>query len=334
MPADERAVRAETLALDALIDRAVSQVCHGADKGAPDALLFLGNWHEAFPVLVVQDPVLEPVDKVVWMVIGASARAAGTHTAFPSYAEIARRANVASTSTVSRSVAILRATRWLSLCARVRDVGGRFRGNVYALHDEPLPLADALYLDPGYMQALRAARTHHHARVRRVVDAVLESIDEDIGEGRDVLAPESALERRLEAHRAVHGGESRRYFTFSAAVLSRLASRVPHAPSIDRDQKSKAVPHRLRNSSPQNSKAVRSSTYIYKTTTTTTPSSAAQNSKAAVVHATLVYPERLSANQRGLAARYLASIPGEHRQGVLDELEGRLQAERQGAKAV
>lgn len=84
MSPDKRAVRAETLALDALIDWTVSQVSHSGDKGPADALLFLGNWHEAFPVLVVQDPVLEPVDKVVWMVIGCSARAAGSHAAFPS----------------------------------------------------------------------------------------------------------------------------------------------------------------------------------------------------------------------------------------------------------
>jgi hypothetical protein len=48
----------------------------------------------------------------------------------------------------------------------------------------------------------------------------------------------------------------------------------------------------------------------------------------------LIFPPRLKANQRALAARYLATVPAEHRQSVLDELAGRLQAEQHGAKPV
>ncbi|MGB5639320.1 MAG: hypothetical protein WBM59_17805 [Sedimenticolaceae bacterium] len=48
----------------------------------------------------------------------------------------------------------------------------------------------------------------------------------------------------------------------------------------------------------------------------------------------LIYPPRLTANQREIAARYLASVPAERRQSVLDELEGRFRAEQQGAKPV
>jgi len=114
-------------------------------------MLFMGNWHQAIPSLVIQDPVLEPIDKLVWMVIMLHARETGSRTAFPSYELLASKTNVASTSTISRAIAILRATRWLSLCARSRDANGRFAGNIYALHDEPLPLVDALHLDPGYM---------------------------------------------------------------------------------------------------------------------------------------------------------------------------------------
>jgi hypothetical protein len=48
----------------------------------------------------------------------------------------------------------------------------------------------------------------------------------------------------------------------------------------------------------------------------------------------LVYPERLTPEQRETAARQLVATPGDLRQAVLDELEGRLRAERQGAKPV
>jgi hypothetical protein len=47
-----------------------------------------------------------------------------------------------------------------------------------------------------------------------------------------------------------------------------------------------------------------------------------------------VYPERLTPKQREAAVRHLAEIPDGQRQAVLDELEGRLRAERHGAKPV
>lgn len=323
-------IRPETHALDALIRETITRARREGPAGAAEALLFLGNWHNAFPTVVVQDPVLEPVDKVVWMVIYQSGRGTGTKAVFPSYTDIARLANVSSTSTVSRAIAILRATRWLSLCARSRDPSGRFGGNVYALHDEPLPLVDALHLDPGYMAFLQEAANHHHARVRQVAAAVSESLDEDIRAGKDVLAPVNPIERRLEAVRAIHQGGGRRYFSFSAAVLSKLSNTGIHRAPTDQDQISKAVPER---SHLQNLKPVtRSSEYI--NTTTTTQTVRDHTARGAESIDALIFPMRLKDNQRALAARYLSQIQVEHRQPVLDELAGRLQAEKRGAKPV
>jgi len=332
MAGDDSAIRPETHALDGLIRRTIGQVRRTAHDPGTDAMLFLGSWHQAFPALLVQDPVLEPVDKVVWMVICQQGQAAGVSTAFPSYSEIARKANIASTSTVSRAIAVLRATRWLSLCARVRDAGGRFRGNVYALHDEPLPLADALHLDPEYMGFLSEARRHYHARVCRVAEAVLQSIDEDIDAGVDVLAPVSPMERRIEAVRAVRREGPRRYFSFSAQVLARLANRRDAHAGLDQDQNSKAGEHRLRILGPQKSKSVHGSSSNKKITTTTTEDP--QKSKDPSALPPLTYPPRLSANQRGVADRYLATVPADQRQALLDELEGRLRCEKQGAQPV
>ncbi len=139
---------------------------HG-EPVAHDAMLFVGNRHEAIPDVVIQDPTLEPVDKLVWMVVKRHARGAGSSN-FPSYAEICQKANIASKTTVVRCVAILRIARWLTLCARLREPCGRFRRNIYALHDDPLPLTDTLHLDPQYLQFLEASLTHPHARVRAV----------------------------------------------------------------------------------------------------------------------------------------------------------------------
>jgi hypothetical protein len=329
MVRDHPDIRPETYALDALIRESVARAKRCGVAPPADTMLFLGNWHHAIPALVVHDPVLEPVDKVVWMVIYQSGRGTGVKSAFPGYGDIARLANVSSTATVSRAIAILRATRWLSLCARIRDVMGRFGGNVYALHDVPLPLVDALHLDPGYMAFLRDAGRHHHARVRRISMAVSASLDEDIRSGQDVLAPVNAIERRLEAVRAIHGGGERRYFNFSATVLSNLANAGADPVKPDQDQNSKAVTH-----GPQNSKTASCSSKKPKTTTTTNETEYENSAREASRPEELFFPLRLQANQRALAARYLAQVPGDQRQAVLDELEGRLQAERQGAAPV
>ena len=328
MAQDDSEIRPETYALDALIRETLARGRRSGGNAA-DALLFLGNRHHAFPVVVVHDPILEPVDKLVWMVICQAAQATGTKAVFPSYTDIARLANVSSTSTVSRAIAILRATRWLSLCARNREANGRFGGNVYALHDEPLPLADALHLDPGYMAFLEEAAGHHHARVRRVVQAVSTSLDQDIRSGKDVLAPVNPMERRLEALHAIQRGGDRRYFSFNAEVIAGLANSGVRRDGSNQDQNSKAV-----KPDPQKSKSVLRSSSKYKNTTTTTPTDSKDSAREAVSLESLIVPPRLKDNQRALAARYLGTIPVEHRQPVLDELAGRFLAEQHGAKPV
>ena len=328
MAQDDSEIRPETYALDALIRETLARGRRSGGNAA-DALLFLGNRHHAFPVVVVHDPILEPVDKLVWMVICQAAQATGTKAVFPSYTDIARLANVSSTSTVSRAIAILRATRWLSLCARNREANGRFGGNVYALHDEPLPLADALHLDPGYMAFLDEAAGHHHARVRRVVHAVSTSLDQDIRSGKDVLAPVNPMERRLEALHAIQRGGDRRYFSFNAEVIAGLANSGVRRDGSNQDQNSKAV-----KPDPQKSKSALRSSSKYKNTTTTTPTDSKDSAREAVSLESLIVPPRLKDNQRALAARYLGTIPVEHRQPVLDELAGRFLAEQHGAKPV
>ena len=48
----------------------------------------------------------------------------------------------------------------------------------------------------------------------------------------------------------------------------------------------------------------------------------------------MIYPKRLSENQRALADRYLKTVPADERQSILDELEGRLRSEQKGMNPV
>lgn len=342
MAHDADALQPETVALDALIKATVAKVRAQSDPSLPDAMLFMGNWHQAVPAMVIQDPVLEPVDKLVWMVIMLHARETGGRTAFPDYDTIAAKTNVSSTSTVSRAIAILRLTRWLTLCARVRQKSGRFTGNVYSLHDEPLPLVDALYLDESYMAFVTQSQEHHHARVRRVAQAVLESLDKDIQESESLGRKESTIERRLQAAQQLsdssgNHSKSGRYFTFHAATIGKLKNSSEASASAQsvQDQNSKAEEKEHYSS--------RCSSHYKKTTTTTTTQNTNHEEKTfsesnpstpPATEGALIYPPRLSENQKHLANRYLAMIDPDDRQLVLDELQGRLESEQKGMKPV
>ncbi len=333
-----RGLRPETHALDALIQATIERVQRESGNTHADTMLFMGNRHQSFPTLVVQDPVLEPVDKLVWMVIMLQAQETGGSTAFPSYEYLAKKTNVSSTSTISRAIAILRTTRWLTLCARLREASGRFRGNVYALHDEPLPLVDALHLDPDYMNFLRQSLTHHHARVRLVVKGVLDTIDEDIHEGIDICAQGHPIERRMQAVEAIQQDSPRRYFAFSAKVMTRLRNVVEEDSSDHRDQNSKPGETYVQVkgpqiSSPQNLKPGSCSS-IYINTTTTKKTEENKIFTGTDGNPSLIYPKRLSENQRALADRYLNTVPADERQSILDELEGRLRSEQKGMSPV
>jgi hypothetical protein len=215
-------MRALETYLEASLDRLLS-----GSEASPSGLLVLSAWHEAMPALVHLDPVLEAVDSRVFAVLWLWAREQGRSTvAFPSYDYLIKRTNVQARSTVARSLAILRITRWVTLCRRVRDRSGRYRGNIYALHDEPLGLGSSFYLDPGYMAFLQDATHHHHARVRQVAAAMLQSLGECIDEGEDVLATPllSQADQRLEALSAIRGKGSGNFFGFRHGALSTLRS--------------------------------------------------------------------------------------------------------------
>ena len=323
-------VRPETLALDALIEETVARVAATAQREPADRMLFLGNRHHAFPTAVIKDPVLEPVDKLVWMVIMLGVQETGGNTSFPGYSTIGSMANIASRATIARAIAILRATRWLTLCRRVRTCSGRFCGNVYAMHDEPLPLADTCHLDTDYRTFLQKAAEHTHGRVRAVAQGVLCSINEDAAMGRKVMDQPHPIERRIESVVGSPKEGHRRFFSFTRTAVRQLRQELVTAQQTNHDHDQNL--NTVKASHDQNMNTVCSSSYINKKTTTETAMS-----KFDLVDEDarpLVYPRRLGESHRELADRYLASLAPVQRQPILDELEGRLQAEQKGMKPV
>ncbi|MGH8656672.1 MAG: STY4528 family pathogenicity island replication protein, partial [Gammaproteobacteria bacterium] len=226
-------------ALQAHIEAAAAQILSGRSERTPqNGLLFLSSWQEAMPALVHLDPVLDPVDSRVFAVLWLWAKHEGRGaTAFPSYPTLLARCNVQSRATLARSLAILRITRWVTLCRRVRDQNGRNRGNIYALHEEPLALASTAYLDPSYMAFLQSARGHRHQRVAAVAQAMLESLQTSIAAGEDVLgaSPLSQADRRLEAIAAIAGQGEGSYFGLRQDCFPTLTLAKKQAPRRPRD---------------------------------------------------------------------------------------------------
>ncbi len=83
----------------------------------------------------------------------------------------------------------------------------------------------------------------------------------------------------------------------------------------------------------RNSNSGSCSSYINNTTTTNTaePTNLVLTGED---NRLLIYPARLSDNHREIAARYLSALAPDQRQPVLDELEGRFQAEGKGMNPV
>jgi hypothetical protein len=269
------------------------------------------------------------------MVIMLSVHQTGGNTAFPGYETIARLANVSSRSTVARAIAILRASRWLTLCTRLRKPSGRFHCNVYTLHDEPLPLADALHLDRDYMRFLGQAVKHGHARVRSVAQGVLDSIDEDIQAGEAITAQPHPIERRLQSQVNNPRREPQRFFSFTRNAVKRIRNDATHErPGAKHQvQNSNPAEDQVQISNDQNSNSLRSSSYI-KTTTTRKRGQLSKFDMAGEDGQPLVYPKRLSENHRAIAEHYLEHLNPQQRQPILDELEGRFRAEAKGMRPV
>lgn len=333
-----------TRALEAYIEASVAQILTGATQPHQNALLFLSAWHEAMPALVHLDPVLEPVDSRVFAVLWIWGKQQGRgSTAFPSYEYLLKRCNVQSRSTLARSLAILRITRWITLCRRVRDQSGRNRGNIYALHEEPLALPSTLYLDPDYMEFLHAKTGGRPDRVRRVTTAVLASLQQRIDSGEDVLAvsPLSPAEQRLEAVATIAGHGGGCYFWLRQGTLAALettkkdsCNRALEAVANRVQKLDSGRVHISNSASVQNLDSYTCSSSSLeekdKTTTATTTTLGGRKDRAGAHDEPsfpvrpLFYPESLSPNEQRLAAMYLIDLDAEMQQALLDELADKI----------
>lgn len=341
--------------LQQMVERS-SKVLLASNGNKQDGLLFLGNPQLVFPRMLFEDPVLEPVDRNVWAIIKLLAAEGDSVTAFPTYEELMLRCNIGSKATIARSISILRTTRWLAVCrVRLRDSLGRVRGNVYALHDEPLQLAETMELDSQYLEWLEKTAQGKHSPHRRAValaGSVLRDMRKQLQSGVDISQLEPPLERRhaatqaLQAIRrgdAVAAGVS--YFGRSVQSCTEIASRSYLKSKVQKlypDEKADKPTHSTETvlsgnwqpeyricTKPGTDSVLRSSKYVNKNTTTSVITTEVGGSTETV----LAWPtpvQQLDANNRALVRMQLATIPNQQHSMVLEALAAKLSAIAEG----
>lgn len=148
-------------------------------------LLFFGNQHETVPTRLLFDPYLTSRAKLAWQLIKYKAREFQSGI-FPSYEVLAKLLSdkpyddaVLSRKLVSQTLLLLRLTRWLTLCETVRNEQGQILGNVYILHDEPMPVIDTIQLNHDYIALLESAVNHRDNFVRGVANHIVENLLSD-----------------------------------------------------------------------------------------------------------------------------------------------------------
>lgn len=347
--------------LQARIDAEVARILGSASPS--QSVIFTGNRLESVPTQLISDPILEPVDKLVWMVLSSTRVGNDIAAVLPSYEDLLRLANIRGRATLARALAILRITRWLTLCRKVRDERGRFRGNVYALHDEPSLLADSLLLDPSYLPFLQKSSAHSHRRVQWVARQIQDSLDEDVAGFRHAEAVPPLAEQRMQTIDASNAHTVRPDCNLTApndvrvnknsGFLKDLSDRVQIL-NLDhrnvrrqdgKDERSGFL--KTKPLAPNGAPKVDANTdsfvltvpfvtmsgnVILKSYGLTIKNVSMSADRAADV--SLHFPARFNASHRALACKYLESVAPDQRQALLDELAGRLAAERYGARPV
>ncbi len=301
-----------------------------------DRLLFMGNWHDAIPRALVLDPLLQSTDKCVYLLLRTYLSATGS-TRMPSYDEIGKLLNL-SRGTIARSLHILRAARWITLCNALRDDStGRFKSNTYAIHDEVLSIQEATVLDGRYIEALEDLEHHHkHQRVRRVAYAVLENLRNDLHQEE----PDQPLEQQYgHVLSRFLGGPPEKPNIYPIVRVQKLDSGnhpVQILDSVAVMQENQSLNHRVQkidsvvtnvDSITDNSSSYINNINIKTTTTTSTPNKTQTQSRPSSkqpLDPALIWPSSLSGDARWVAWQALQKCPSEHHQDLLDELAARL----------
>lgn len=172
-----------------------------APPAGATGFVYSGLKQEIVPQRLLLDSRLTPLERNGWLVFKMLLDKQGYSV--PRYQDLqpylaqTPYGEQASRETISRVIAILRMTRWISLLAQGRNSDtGRIVGNMYILHEEPVTVQEAEMIDPGYAE-LVTKNLHHSIKSVRIV---AEKTAEEMAEAGTALPTRlEILKQRIEA---------------------------------------------------------------------------------------------------------------------------------------
>ena len=305
-----------------------------------DSLVFIGNWQDAIPRSIWVDGLLSAIDVRSWGVIRT--QAVNGSAVILSLNKLLKDTLGYSNATVSRVIFILRLTRWISLCSKLRTETGKFRGNIYAIHDHPVSLEDAIYLDNQYIEFVKNQTSHSNNAIRTLAQSVWQAIrasihQENSFQGASLtnsvygalnqLAYQSDQENSKN-NQAVHifnlnQGQNSHVQKLNVDAKHQVQFLNVVEPKIESDKNQQHnVQVQNLNVEPICSSRCSSSSLIKKqknNKTSTTNSVGISKGEEQRVKENLIYPQEFNANENKLADLYLQKIDLDLQQIYLDE---------------
>ena len=157
-----------------------------ASSSGAAGFVYSGLRQEIIPQRLLLDSRLTPLERNGWLVFKMLLDKQGYSV--PRYQDLqpylaqTPYGEKASRETISRVIAILRMTRWISLLAQGRDSDtGRIVGNMYILHEDPVTVHEAEMIDTGYAELVTKNLHHSIKSVRIIADKVAEELAEEAG---------------------------------------------------------------------------------------------------------------------------------------------------------
>jgi hypothetical protein len=183
------------------------------------AVLFTGNHHDAIPRSMIINEDLSPSERITWMVLRTGTSDPTKPGAIAKRSDLARAIGVSAPS-VTTHRAMLRIQRWLTHCKHVRN-HGKFIGDIYLLHDDPLSLASTLEVDPTYIQFLELQQQSENKRIRAAASRELMTISSLMASSTTEL---DVMEKRINQYKQ-HSDQSK---NFAPVDLDDLLDEVNH----------------------------------------------------------------------------------------------------------
>jgi hypothetical protein len=240
----------------------------------------------------------------------------------------------------------LRLTRWISLCSSLRTETGQFRGNIYAIHDAAVPMQDAIYLDPNYLDFVKKQTTHKNKTIRQLAEMIWQEIhrhSDDVVNNmitHNTTAITESLHQILHEHQTekliislkttqvqnLNLGENNQVQKLNPATKHQVQILNP-ADEKNNIQKNQTLNTQVQKLNPapicSSSSSSLNNKFINKSTTTNSEgifkTVGLKNEPVFDPPEDLIYPKAFNPNEINLAGIYLKKIEPELRQDFLDE---------------